>query len=572
MNLETDRHGIVEVIRDVGGAPEPDEAGRPGAAAAGDFDVIVEGPDAVWRVPGFRDGAGRIRARLFAPAAGDYTYRFERREMHDAADSAVGSPGTGGDQTMGDLSGSFSVEESSPGAELRRRGRLRVAADRTHLEWTNGEPFFWLGDTWWMGFSPRIDAEGFAGLCRDRVAKGFSVVQIVAGLFPDMPPLDRRGANAGGTAWEPDFAGVNPRYFDEADERIRTIVDHGLVPCIVGCWGYYLSLTSHGVMRAHWEHLIARYAAYPVVFCLAGETRMPYYLSATKDDDRDRQREGWTTIARFVRETDPYGNPLTTHPDQRGREQLVDPSVLDFEMLQTGHGDRSSLPFTVEAVRASRSDGEMPVIDSEVCYEGIGAACREDVQRYLFWICMLNGACGHTYGANGLWQANTAEQPYGPSPHGMEWGDTTWQDAMSLPGSAAVGRQKRFLESLSWWTLQPCPDLVAPSASPENPMGPHAARTAGGDLMVVYLPSYPWQGLEIKGLAPEATITLQVFDPVRGTVHDRPARTAGPDGVLRIPGPTPDDGGIAFFPIFQDWLLVARGPAQPHHNHQRSTS
>jgi hypothetical protein len=31
----------------------------------------------------------------------------------------------------------------------------------------------------------------------------------------------------------------------------------------------------------------------------------------------------------------------------------------------------------------------------EVCYEGIGAYCGPELQRWLFWACMLNGAVGN---------------------------------------------------------------------------------------------------------------------------------------------------------------------------------
>ncbi len=544
-HMHTDNHGIVHLTFETDVIPPTKPV----------LEVIVDGPAGErWQVPGFARGAAgteanRFGARFFPPAAGEYSYRAE----WVATDAPRRSAGDG----------SFAVDEATPGDDERRRGRLRVAAGGRHLEWANGERFLWLADTWWMAFSPRIDDAGFTALCRDRKAKGFSVVQLVAGLFPDMPPLDERGANGGGTAWLPDFSGVNPDYYDEADRRIETIVDHGLVPCIVGCWGYYLSLASEATMREHWRHLVARYAAYPVVFCLAGETRMPYYLSPDPEGDRARQTEGWTRIARFVRETDPYGNLLTTHPDQRGREQLTDPSLLDFEMLQTGHSDRASLPFTITAVRESHNAGAMPVIDSEVCYEGIGAACREEVQRYLFWICVLNGACGHTYGANGLWQANGTDAPYGPSPHGMEWGDVPWTDAMNLPGSAAVGRQKRFLEELPWWTLEPAHDVTEHPASAEHPMRPHAARSRDGKLCLIYFPEYPWRASELAGFPPQTATRLQVFDPVRGALHDRSTVTTDARGRIAIPGPTPDYDGRAFFPFFQDWLLIVRTADRP---------
>ena len=43
----------------------------------------------------------------------------------------------------------------------------------------------------------------------------------------------------------------------------------------------------------------------------------------------------------------------------------------------------------------------MPVLVGEVDYEGHMMANRQDIQRYMFWSCLLNGAAGHTYGAGG---------------------------------------------------------------------------------------------------------------------------------------------------------------------------
>ena len=99
----------------------------------------------------------------------------------------------------------------SPGAApnaLWSRGPLRVAANRRTLEHADGTPFFWMGDTWWMGLCRRFRwPEDFQTLTADRVAKGFSLVQIVAGLYPDMPGFDPRGANEAGFPWE---AGLRP--------------------------------------------------------------------------------------------------------------------------------------------------------------------------------------------------------------------------------------------------------------------------------------------------------------------------------------------------------------------------
>jgi len=61
-------------------------------------------------------------------------------------------------------------------------------------------------------------------------------------------------------------------------------------------------------------------------------------------------------------------------------------------MLQTGRGDRPSIPNTIRLVKeAYETQPRMPVISGEVCYEGIGEACRQEVQRFMFWVCSAVG-------------------------------------------------------------------------------------------------------------------------------------------------------------------------------------
>ena len=43
-----------------------------------------------------------------------------------------------------------------------------------------------------------------------------------------------------GIPWEDDYARIDPAYWDLADIRIAHLVENGLVPCLVGSWGYHL--------------------------------------------------------------------------------------------------------------------------------------------------------------------------------------------------------------------------------------------------------------------------------------------------------------------------------------------
>jgi len=497
------------------------------------LDVIFTDPDnKEQRVPAFWAGGQEWRVRYAAGVPGRYTYRT-----------------LASDPTNSDLHDRRGVLEVAPYAgnnPLLEHGPIRVAQNRRHLEHEDGTPFFWLGDTWWMGLCQRLRwPEDFQLLVADRTNKGFSVIQIIAGLYPDMPPFDPRGANEAGFPWEPEFKRVNPGYFDMADLRIQHLVARGLVPCVVGCWGYFLPLMGADRMRKHWRYLIARWGAYPVVWCLAGEGSMPFYLSQQKEEDTRIQKQGWTDVGRYVHQTDPYAHLVTIHPSRSARDTVNDPSVLDFDMLQTGHSDRASIPNTINAVTGSLpQQPRMPVINGEVCYEGIMEASRQEIQRFMFWTCVLSGAAGHTYGANGIWQVNTTEKPFGASPHGRSWGDVPWQEAYRLPGSRQLGLGKALLTRYPWWMLEPHPEWIDPHWTKENLVQPYAAGIAG-KLRIAFLPPM-WNPPMVKHL--EAGVTYQAFffNPVNGKELAIGSISGNAAGEWQVPIP----------PAFQDWVLV----------------
>ena len=214
---------------------------------------------------------------------------------------------------------------------LFQHGPLRVAASHRTFEHADGSPFFWLADTWWMGFVKRLSwPEDFQVLTADRVRKGFSVVQIVAGLYPDMPERHPLGANEAGFPYDEGYQHINPAYFDMADLRIRHLAENGIAPCVVGCWGYYLPILGVEKLKRHWRYLVARWGAYPAFWCLAGEGTMPYYLSKTPEHDAALQKAGWTEVARYVRGLSPYRNPITIHPSSSARATLEDASGAGF--------------------------------------------------------------------------------------------------------------------------------------------------------------------------------------------------------------------------------------------------
>jgi len=437
---------------------------------------------------------------------------------------------------------------------LLAHGAIRVAEDRRHFEHVDGTPFLWIGDTVWMGLCQRLHwPEEFKALLADRRGKGFNVIQIVAGLYPDMAAFDRRGANEAGFPWEQDYSTIRPAYFKKADERLMAMVESGMVPCVVGAWGYHMSWMGAEKLKQHWRYLIARYGALPVVWCVAGEVNLPYYLVKGFPFDDRAQVKAWTPVAAYVQQIDPFDRMVSVHPTSRGRFSargaIDDVGLLDFDMLQTGHGDVDSLGPTVRAARDTYSaEPMMPFINSEVCYEGILNRCDASVQRLMTWVCLMSGAAGHTYGANGIWQINRRDEPYGKSPHGGNWGTRAWDEAMRLPGSSQVGLAGSILRQYPWFEFEPHPEWAAYGATEakRNPYwAPYAAGTDDGRIRMVYLPTA--ERVTLHQLDPSKTYTATWFDPISG--QRTPAGKAGSDakGSWSSGGPPKSN---------QDWVLV----------------
>lgn len=419
------------------------------------LDLIVTDPQGgTKRLPAYWAGGNEWRGRYSSPLVGTHRVQTECNQESDKGLQGVARE--------------IAIAPYTGDNPLYIHGPLRAAADRRTLEHADGTPFFWLADTWWMGLSGRLQRDEARTLADDRRAKGFNVVQIVMGPPPDSHPFDPRSANSGGFAWEKDYAAMRPEYYDEADRKINDLLERGFVPCMVGMWGYHIEFMGVERAKQHWRYLIARYGAMPVVWCAAGEGNLPWYLApGFPFDDREQVTE-WTEVLRYIRETDPYHRLLTIHPTGFGwsaRYATDDVNLLDFDLLQTPHGQRDAVDTTVGKVRESyAASPTMPVIDGEAAYEMINGSLPTRWTRQMFWLCMTNGAAGHTYGANGIWQCNRPGDPHGPSPQhpagGTGYGTIPWNEAMQLPGSTQVGLGKKLFEQFEWWKFRPAHDSV----------------------------------------------------------------------------------------------------------------
>jgi hypothetical protein len=310
-------------------------------------------------------------------------------------------------------------------------------------------------------------------------------------------------------------------------------------------------------MQQHWRYLIARYGAMPVVWCAAGEANLPWYLAKGFPYDDRKQVTQWTEVMRYIRKTDPYHRLLTVHPTGIGRlsarNATDDVSLLDFDMLQTPHGQRNAVAPTLKTVTQSYADSPvMPVIDGEAAYEMLNDSLPTRWTRQMFWLCMTNGAAGHTYGANGIWQVNRRGQPHGPSPHHKPgsngYGVIAWDDAMNLPGSTQEALGKKLFEQYDWQTWQPhaaWAGYAVEESTKTPPPGYGPFATGSKFVRLIYVPEL--HPVTVKELEAGESYHARIFDPVSGKMTDLGKITAT-DGTWTAESPVQADAA--------DWVLI----------------
>lgn len=329
----------------------------------------------------------------------------------------------------------------SAGDTAARTGRLVVSDDGRMLQYEDGKPFFWLGDTGWL-LPERLDrdeAEFYLESCR---RAGFNVVQVQT--VNGVPAVNAYGEESMPEGF--DFSRIDRQghygYWDHMDYIVRTAADKGIYIGMVCIWG---SLVRAGMMdcgqaEAYGTFLGERYRdASNIIWIIGGDTR------------GDVNTDVWNTLARAIKRAD-KNHLMSFHPF--GRTSSVtwfhDAEWLDFNMFQSGHRryDQTRGDGDPEAQASVNEDNwryveqglaavpAKPILDAEPSYEGIPQGLHDpneewwkacDARRYAYWS-VFAGACGHTYGNGAIMQMHTGD---GAGAYGVT---RSWREALDDEG------------------------------------------------------------------------------------------------------------------------------------------
>ena len=359
--------------------------------------------------------------------------------------------------------------------------------------------------------------------------KGFTVVQIVAGLYPDMPAFDARGANEAGFPWEKDYARINPAYFDMADLRIQHLVSRGLVPCIVGCWGYFLQ----------WMGVDENEAALALPGGALGRLsgglvpgRRGHHALLSVHRPRNATRRNRSTAGPNSRATSARSIPITAsitiHPSRSARECVKTPrcstSTCSRPATATGRACPTPSARSPHPTRPSRGCRSSMARSATRAFM---EASRQEVQRFFFWACVLERSRRPH-----LWrERHLAGEPAraalrclrrtaapGATSRGMR------PRACPAPRTSRI--PKALLMRYPWWRFEPHPEWVEPHWDEKNYWMPFAAGIPG-EVRVIFMPTI-WNPPQVKSLEPGPVARL-LLRPSHGPRH--------PDSRDRAPMP-----------------------------------
>ena len=470
-------------------------------------------------VRGFWTGGRGWKVRFAPLASGRWSY---------VAESA--------DSDMNGIRGEIAAEPRTEAAKANNptfRGFVTTAADAAKASsrnaphrffYADGTPFLWIGDTWWNWCKRDVPIERFKRLVADRAAKGFTVGQ----LF-----VPGNGWNEASRAHNADYTDINIEHLARVDELVAIANSAGITLWIHGFWGGEGIKAEVGgdAIRRWWKYLVHRYAAFNVIWVLAGEFNLYGYGGFDSDF--------WNEIGEIVDAEDPYERIVSIHPTPPGwdggfasgawstRDVFEGKNWIDYHQIQVGHQRYRNELVPELVAKDYRRQPPMPVVLSETWYEFVrGMASAKDI-RYAAWAALLSGAAGISYGGGQVWKAHTAESPEKEDRWPMEMDFNV--DTLNYPGATGIGLLSRFFSELSWWRLTPHPELV-------RDYTPRLCLAAPGSEYLVYA---RWGGrieIDLTDVPPNVAFYVEAFDPRNGEKRALP--DAGSGGIRHIITPS----------------------------------
>lgn len=299
------------------------------------------------------------------------------------------------------------------------KGQLKVTENGRFLQFGDGTPFFWCGDTSWLLFQ-RLNRDEVKCYFENRKSKGFNVIHCIfvqaythQNTYGDFAYADNDLTKPIHTMGNNPEDSIQYDYWDHVDYIVDEAARNGFYMAIAPTWGQLVlrdkSMTTQKA-EIFAAHLANHFKDKPNIIWLNGG-------SAKTEVNTDI----WEVIGQTLKKFDP-NHLITFHPFGRTQssERFNKASWLDVNMFTSGHRnynqDNTTRAFGEDNWRYVLDDHSKspmkPTIDGEPSYESTPQGLHDhtqpywtdkDVRRYAYWS-VFAGACGHVYGQNSVRQ------------------------------------------------------------------------------------------------------------------------------------------------------------------------
>lgn len=324
-----------------------------------------------------------------------------------------------------------------------------------------------LADTCWFGMTKRLSDEQFLELIELRQRQGFTAIQIVVGIPPEVGPNNQNSMSPVGAAWN--LKGeINYNYLEFAKERIKIVNNHGMTAIIYGAWGHQIDWIGVKNMCQWWDAILEFMDGLDVIYCLTGEcdiwcnSLMVKSLLPDKTTDqleskapiinnmirklyncmmsdmissqyKKRRMNRWSYVLEYVSSRTIRPIIIHTTPDIEGLFAVKNPALLSANTFQTGHSRAAEKKIWELPYNSNLLYPNIPCVNLEPWYEGICDDFFQEYQLKAFWFSICSGVKAICYGAHGVWNV-------GDGTFLRRWGEQGFDVAMELGTPTILGK------------------------------------------------------------------------------------------------------------------------------------
>lgn len=365
---------------------------------------------------------------------------------------------------------------------------IQVSSNHRFLQYSDGKPFFWLGDTAWEMLH-RLKEPEVRKYLENRRARGFNVIQTV--ILAEFDGVNTPNAYGDLPLADHDPTCLNPAYFDWIKKVLKIAQEMdltlGLLPTwgdkVVPMWGTGPQIFTVKNARIYGELVGKKLKGHPNIIWILGGDR-----------PGDGTGEIWSAMAQGLRQGREVDDLFTWHPSggSGSSQWFHDSEWLDMNMWQSGHS-RLDAPIWDQIAKDYQRTPVKPVLDGEPNYEDhpidpfsrawqpeFGRFTDYDVRRQVYRS-VFAGACGVTYGHHTIWQFYDAGRV--PINHPA----FTWQEAITRPAGAQLIHLKNLMLSRPYFQRIPADDLILDG---QGEGGRHITltRDQSGSYAMLYFP------------------------------------------------------------------------------------